>query len=66
MSGFLKARVVGTCPTGKRRFPTQLDAGIALGKAQAVRSVHPTDRVEVRHYHCQKCQGHHLTSMPRR
>lgn len=55
------------CPTGKIRYPSAIDAGIALGKAQASRRTRGRDEVvEVRQYLCDLCRGWHLTSKPQR
>lgn len=55
------------CPSGKVRYRSAIDAGIALGKARAGRAVKGRDAVvEVRHYFCPQCKGHHLTSRPAR
>lgn len=53
------------CPSGKVRYATAIDAGIALGKARTGRVVKGRDQqVEVRHYPCNLCGGYHLTSKP--
>lgn len=53
----------GKCSSGKLRYPTAFDAGIALGKARTGRPVKGLDaKVETRHYLCDLCSGHHLTS----
>ncbi len=53
----------GKCATGKLRYPTAIDAGIALGRARTGRPVKGADaKVETRHYFCHACAGHHLTS----
>lgn len=52
------------CPTGKRRYASAIDAGIALGNAQRNRLTRGVEVVEQRHYLCNLCQGHHLTSKP--
>lgn len=65
MSKPLRYRKGGSCPTGKIRYKTAIDAGIALGRAQSARAVKGRDQVvEQRHYRCPTCQGHHLTSKP--
>lgn len=58
----------GKCPTGKRRYPTAIDAGLALSHAQSKRRLdgEAAVKVESRHYPCPQCKGHHLTSEPRR
>lgn len=57
----------GKCSTGKLRYPTEIDAAIALGRAQSGRPVKGRDaKVETRHYYCPECRGHHLTSAPNR
>lgn len=55
----------GVCPTGKLRYDSAIDAGIALAKAQQSRNTRGlTEHVERRHYFCPQCKGHHLTSRP--
>jgi hypothetical protein len=55
------------CPTGKIRYATAIDAGIALGRARAGRPVKGRDaKVEQRQYYCSTCGGWHLTSQPSR
>lgn len=61
----LTYRKGGSCPTGKIRYRSAIDAGIALGRAPAGRVVKGRDdKVEKRHYRCPTCHGHHLTSQP--
>ncbi len=48
----------------KRRFRTDLDAKIALMKAQRSADRHGHLVVEKRHYFCSRCRSFHLTSQP--
>lgn len=65
MSKPLQYRKKGKCASGKIRYATSIDAAIALGKARSGRPVKGLDAVlEVRHYQCDQCAGHHLTSRP--
>jgi len=52
------------CPSGKVRYPTQREANKALTKLLHFRAVQGmTDRMEIRAYSCQRCDGWHTTSM---
>jgi hypothetical protein len=44
------------CPTRKVRYPSQIDAKLALVRTRA------KDRDEKRYYYCRQCGGYHLTS----
>lgn len=49
------------CPTGKRRYASALDAGLALGRA-STNVARVSDKTEKRQYFCPSCKGWHLTS----
>lgn len=62
---------LGTCSTGKIRFPDHTAAVAALHSAATKRNFAAQDgkttvRREVRSYSCKECKGWHLTSQPRR
>lgn len=46
----------------KRRFPTEIDAKIALASAQRLRHGSARPKDECRYYRCPHCAGFHLTS----
>ena len=56
-----------SCPTGKRRWPTEHAAGAALRSAQQTRMRRARGdhrgKLEDRAYACVDCKGYHLTSM---
>lgn len=55
----------GRCPTGKDRFATEHDAGLALVNCKIARVLHHKHkRKEQRYYCCSQCRGWHLTSKP--
>lgn len=57
----------GKCAaTGKLRYRSQIDAGIALGRAIQARTVAGNEHVECRTYRCPSCGDWHLTSKPQR
>ncbi|VEG47795.1 Uncharacterised protein [Mycolicibacterium chitae] len=62
---------LGTCPTGKIRFPDHTAAVHALHSAATQRNFAEqdgtvTNRREVRSYSCKECKGWHVTSKPMR
>lgn len=59
------ARIVGTCSTGKLRYPNEVEAMIALANARAKRERRNTGgKVETRYYSCDICRGgYHLTHL---
>lgn len=58
------ARIVGTCRTGKLRYPSEVEAMIALANAQAKRDRVGAAKVEERYYLCDLCRGgYHLTHL---
>ena len=56
-----------SCPTGKRRWPTEHAAASALRSAQQTRIRRARGehlgKLEDRVYACGNCEGYHLTSM---
>lgn len=54
------------CPTGKVRYPTDLEAAKALKRFASARAEHGNGHAETRFYRCRKCNGFHLTSQPRK
>lgn len=54
------AKTAGSCRTGKMRFPTEIEAMIAL--ADTNRGNAKSGRAESRYYRCPMCQGWHMTS----
>lgn len=58
------AKIVGTCKTGKLRYPSEVEAMIALANAKAKRDRTGAGKVEERYYHCDLCRGgFHLTHL---
>ena len=53
------------CKTGKRRFPDEEAAKVALVASRAAQALRrSTKRREERVYQCEFCRGWHLTSQP--
>ena len=47
----------------KKRYPTELDAKIALTSCYYANHIKgKSKRKECRYYYCDKCKGYHLTS----
>jgi hypothetical protein len=52
-----------SCPSGKVRYRTRIDAKIALANTHRKAA---STREETRIYFCPNCRGQHLTSRPQR
>lgn len=56
-----------SCPTGKKRWPTEHAAGVELSRIRARREKRSRGddlgSIESRLYSCARCGGFHLTSM---
>lgn len=53
----------------KIRYETEEDAQLYLNYIHTRRLMFPHDyknRHEIRYYYCQECDGHHLTSQPKK
>lgn len=61
----ISPRIVGTCRSGKQRYPSEWEANIALTVIRAKRRKHnaPEENIEKRIYPCPMCRGWHTTHL---
>jgi hypothetical protein len=56
----IKWRFIKGC--GKKRYESSLDAQLMMLRIMRRRRDRPTEKTEIRHYRCSRCDGWHLTS----